>query len=127
VKFSGVQYLLGFAQPNFYFHATTAYTSCATTASRSASATSSAIHEIRDLRRFHEKHSVEISSRVPQPADRRRRDAGLARGSTSPNDVRLPPQDPRHSRRVRIFTPKTRLPFAGHPTVARPRLAVLGS
>src|SRR5207237_267785 len=25
VKFSGVQYLLGFAQPNFYFHATTAY------------------------------------------------------------------------------------------------------
>ena len=25
VKFSGVQYLLGFAHPNFYFHATTAY------------------------------------------------------------------------------------------------------
>jgi trans-2,3-dihydro-3-hydroxyanthranilate isomerase len=29
----------------------------------------------------------------------------------------LPPQDPRHLRRVRIFTPKTELPFAGHPTV----------
>jgi len=29
----------------------------------------------------------------------------------------LPPQDPRHARRVRIFTPKTELPFAGHPTV----------
>ncbi len=29
----------------------------------------------------------------------------------------LPPQDPRHLRRVRIFTPKSELPFAGHPTV----------
>jgi len=29
----------------------------------------------------------------------------------------LPPQDPRHTRRVRIFTPKLELPFAGHPTV----------
>lgn len=29
----------------------------------------------------------------------------------------LPPQDTRHTRRVRIFTPKTELPFAGHPTV----------
>src|SRR5213595_2777261 len=29
----------------------------------------------------------------------------------------LPPQDPRHFRRVRIFTPKVELPFAGHPTV----------
>ena len=29
----------------------------------------------------------------------------------------LPPQDSRHLRRVRIFTPKTELPFAGHPTV----------
>jgi trans-2,3-dihydro-3-hydroxyanthranilate isomerase len=29
----------------------------------------------------------------------------------------LPPQDPHHLRRVRIFTPKTELPFAGHPTV----------
>lgn len=29
----------------------------------------------------------------------------------------LPPVDPRHARRVRIFTPKTELPFAGHPTV----------
>jgi len=29
----------------------------------------------------------------------------------------LPPQDPGHFRRVRIFTPKVELPFAGHPTV----------
>jgi len=29
----------------------------------------------------------------------------------------LPPQNPRHTRRVRIFTPRTELPFAGHPTV----------
>lgn len=29
----------------------------------------------------------------------------------------LPPEDARHARRVRIFTPKTELPFAGHPTV----------
>ena len=29
----------------------------------------------------------------------------------------LPPEDPRHTRRVRIFTPTTELPFAGHPTV----------
>lgn len=29
----------------------------------------------------------------------------------------LPPQNPRHLRRVRIFTPKMELPFAGHPTV----------
>jgi len=29
----------------------------------------------------------------------------------------LPPRDPRHTFRVRIFTPKTELPFAGHPTV----------
>lgn len=29
----------------------------------------------------------------------------------------LPPQDPRHEARVRIFTPKRELPFAGHPTV----------
>ena len=29
----------------------------------------------------------------------------------------LPPQNPRHTRRVRIFTPKMELPFAGHPTV----------
>src|SRR6266513_1303574 len=40
----------------------------------------------------------------------------------------LPPQDPRHLRRVRIFTPKTELPFAGHPTVGTAAvLAVLGS
>jgi trans-2,3-dihydro-3-hydroxyanthranilate isomerase len=29
----------------------------------------------------------------------------------------LPARDPRHAARVRIFTPKTELPFAGHPTV----------
>ncbi len=29
----------------------------------------------------------------------------------------LPPQDPRHLRRARIFTPGQELPFAGHPTV----------
>src|SRR5689334_11568217 len=29
----------------------------------------------------------------------------------------LPPADPAHAARVRIFTPRTELPFAGHPTV----------
>src|SRR6202043_2987145 len=29
----------------------------------------------------------------------------------------LPPRDPHHTFRVRIFTPKTELQFAGHPTV----------
>lgn len=29
----------------------------------------------------------------------------------------LPPDDPRHHARVRIFTPRTELPFAGHPNV----------
>ncbi len=29
----------------------------------------------------------------------------------------LPPEDPRHTRRVRIFTPEREMPFAGHPTV----------
>ncbi len=29
----------------------------------------------------------------------------------------LPPEDPRHTRKLRIFTPGTELPFAGHPTV----------
>jgi trans-2,3-dihydro-3-hydroxyanthranilate isomerase len=29
----------------------------------------------------------------------------------------LPPTDPKHTRRVRIFTPGSELPFAGHPTV----------
>lgn len=29
----------------------------------------------------------------------------------------LPPADPRYTRRVRIFTPGSELPFAGHPTV----------
>jgi trans-2,3-dihydro-3-hydroxyanthranilate isomerase len=29
----------------------------------------------------------------------------------------LPPQDPAHRARLRIFTPATELPFAGHPTV----------
>jgi len=39
----------------------------------------------------------------------------------------LPPQDPGHFRRVRIFTPKVELPFAGHPTVGTAAvLATLG-
>lgn len=29
----------------------------------------------------------------------------------------LPPDDPAHTRKLRIFTPGTELPFAGHPTV----------
>ncbi|TAJ38738.1 MAG: PhzF family phenazine biosynthesis protein [Reyranella sp.] len=29
----------------------------------------------------------------------------------------LPPQDPAHTARVRIFTPKAEMPFAGHPNV----------
>ncbi|MDT0343188.1 PhzF family phenazine biosynthesis protein [Streptomyces litchfieldiae] len=29
----------------------------------------------------------------------------------------LPPEDPAHTARVRIFTPRAELPFAGHPTV----------
>jgi trans-2,3-dihydro-3-hydroxyanthranilate isomerase len=29
----------------------------------------------------------------------------------------LPPDDPKHTRRIRIFTPGAELPFAGHPTV----------
>jgi trans-2,3-dihydro-3-hydroxyanthranilate isomerase len=29
----------------------------------------------------------------------------------------FPPQDPAHTRRVRIFTPAVELPFAGHPTI----------
>ncbi len=39
----------------------------------------------------------------------------------------LPPRDPRHTRRVRIFTPRTELRFAGHPTVGTAAvLACLG-
>jgi trans-2,3-dihydro-3-hydroxyanthranilate isomerase len=37
----------------------------------------------------------------------------------------LPPADPRHTRRVRIFTPRTEMPFAGHPTIGT--AAVLAS
>jgi trans-2,3-dihydro-3-hydroxyanthranilate isomerase len=37
----------------------------------------------------------------------------------------LPPSDPSHARRVRIFTPGRELPFAGHPTVGT--AAVLAS
>lgn len=29
----------------------------------------------------------------------------------------LPPEDPKHTRKLRIFTPGAELPFAGHPTV----------
>src|SRR4029453_12972608 len=37
----------------------------------------------------------------------------------------LLPEDPRHTRRVRIFTPRLELPFAGHPTIGT--AAVLAS
>jgi len=39
----------------------------------------------------------------------------------------LPPDDPAHTRRVRIFTPAGELPFAGHPTIGTAHaLAALG-
>lgn len=39
----------------------------------------------------------------------------------------MPPDDVRHTRKVRIFTPKRELPFAGHPTIgAAMLLAMLG-
>ena len=39
----------------------------------------------------------------------------------------LPAADPRHTRRVRIFTPASELPFAGHPTVGTAHvLAAIG-
>jgi trans-2,3-dihydro-3-hydroxyanthranilate isomerase len=37
----------------------------------------------------------------------------------------LPPNDPSHTRRLRIFTPGMEVPFAGHPTVGT--AAVLAS
>ena len=38
-----------------------------------------------------------------------------------------PPSDPKHTRRVRIFTPGAELPFAGHPTVGTAHvLAAIG-
>jgi trans-2,3-dihydro-3-hydroxyanthranilate isomerase len=37
----------------------------------------------------------------------------------------LPPDDPAHHARVRIFTPKQELPFAGHPTVGAAVLLAL--
>jgi trans-2,3-dihydro-3-hydroxyanthranilate isomerase len=40
----------------------------------------------------------------------------------------LPPQDPRHTAEVRIFTPRAELPFAGHPNIGTAFvLARLGS
>lgn len=40
----------------------------------------------------------------------------------------LPPDDPAHARRLRIFTPGAELPFAGHPTVGTAHLlAATGS
>lgn len=40
----------------------------------------------------------------------------------------LPPSDPKHTRRVRIFTPGGELPFAGHPTVGTAfALATIGA
>lgn len=39
----------------------------------------------------------------------------------------FPPDDPKHTRRVRIFTPGSELPFAGHPTVGTAHvLAAIG-
>lgn len=39
----------------------------------------------------------------------------------------FPPDDPRHTRRVRIFTPANEMPFAGHPTVGTAHvLAAIG-
>ncbi len=39
----------------------------------------------------------------------------------------LPPEDPAHTKRLRIFTPGGELPFAGHPTIGTAHaLAVLG-
>lgn len=39
----------------------------------------------------------------------------------------FPPDDPKHTRRVRIFTPGRELPFAGHPTVGTAHvLATIG-
>ena len=39
----------------------------------------------------------------------------------------LPPEDPRHTRRLRIFTPGGEIPFAGHPTIGTAHvLAELG-
>jgi trans-2,3-dihydro-3-hydroxyanthranilate isomerase len=39
----------------------------------------------------------------------------------------LPPDNPKHTRRLRIFTPNTELPFAGHPTIGTAHaLATLG-
>src|SRR5512138_2190543 len=39
----------------------------------------------------------------------------------------LPPDDPKHTRRVRIFTPGGEVPFAGHPTVGTAHvLAAIG-
>lgn len=36
----------------------------------------------------------------------------------------FPPDDPTHTRRVRIFTPESELPFAGHPTVGTAHVLV---
>lgn len=36
----------------------------------------------------------------------------------------FPPDDPSHTRRVRIFTPEEELPFAGHPTVGTAHVLV---
>lgn len=38
----------------------------------------------------------------------------------------LPPRDPRHAARVRIFTPMAELPFAGHPTIGTAAVLVHG-
>src|SRR4029078_1263491 len=55
--------------------------------------------------------------------DAERLDAGamqaIAREFNHPETVFIfPPSDPTHRARIRIFTPRRELPFAGHPTVA---------
>jgi trans-2,3-dihydro-3-hydroxyanthranilate isomerase len=36
----------------------------------------------------------------------------------------FPPDDPRHTRKIRIFTPRIELPFAGHPTLGTAHVLV---
>ena len=38
----------------------------------------------------------------------------------------LPPETPRHRARMRIFTPTSELPFAGHPTLGTAILLLMG-
>ncbi|MEW9531743.1 PhzF family phenazine biosynthesis protein [Microbispora sp. NPDC049125] len=49
-------------------------------------------------------------------SDRRMQDVAKEFGFSETTFV-FPPDDPRNTRKVRIFTPASELPFAGHPTV----------